>query len=355
MDPRVAFQDGVDPGVGPTARYDPATNPFGARGDVYDHTVNVYGVIPNTPVPGIAKFAQRPLDNVGVQYGLGALNAGAQVPAVPHITVDDFLDLNANVGGVDIDFNRIPTRTVHYPDATKRAYQGGRILSGGGGLASTAIITRSGGNDLLVAGDVHLRYHSFAIRQRLINANGHYGNQVIVGNLAPSELLLDQMGNWLTAVVADTSNRSRAEKVVANKPVGGKDLEHDVVDACWTSATMTPPNTRIVEPQVLEGTGLCNTLFPRGVPPEFVAGAPIALDIIKCQLKPIDMADYKVAFNAEQRARLAAIFPTGVCDWSKKGVKQMKSVPWASYGPSPVNQVFDIQDRRRHGDDDDDD
>jgi hypothetical protein len=336
MDPRVAFQDGVEIGVGPTSRYDPATNPFGARGDVYDHTVNVYGVISDTPAPGISKFAQRPLDNVGVQYGLRALNTGA-------ITVEDFLDLNANMGGVDIDFNRIPSRTVFYPGATKRAYQGGRILSGGGGLASTAIITRSAGGDLAVNGDVHLRYHSFAIRQRLINANGDADNQVIVGNLAPSELLLDDMGRWLTAVVADTSNRSRAEKVVANKPA-------DVVDACWTSATMTPPNTKIVEPQVLEGTGLCNTLFPRGVPPEYVAGAPIALDVIKCQLKAIDMADYSVAFSPAQRARLGAIFPNGVCDWSKKGVQQAKQKTWASFGPSPMNQVFDVL--RRHAEDD---
>jgi len=338
MDPRVAFQDGVDPGTRPQDRYDPATNPFGARGDVYDHTINVYGVIPNTPVRGVARFAQRPVDNVGVQYGLGAMNDGK-------ISVEDFLDLNANIGGVDIDFNHIASRTVFYPDATKRAYQGGRILYGGGGLASTAMITRSGGNDLLVAGDVHLRYHSFAIRQRLINANGHADNQVIVGNLAPSELLLDQMGNWLTAVVADTSNRSRAEKVVADKPA-------DVVDACWTTA-----GVKIVAPQVLfdpTGTNQCNTLFPRGVPPEYVAGAPIQLDVIKCQLKPIDAADYKVPFTAAQKARLAAIFPTGVCDWSKKGVKQVKGKTWASYGPSPVNQVFDVLDRRRGHDDDDD-
>jgi uncharacterized tannase-like protein DUF6351 len=335
LDPRIEFPPEILPGVGTDRRYDPATNPFGARGDVYDHTVNVYGVIPNTPFPGSAKFAQRPLDNVGVQYGLRALNQGA-------ISVEDFLDLNANMGGVDIDFNRIAARTVHYPDATQRAYQGGRILSGGGGLAGTAIITRSGGNDLLVKGDVHLRYHSFSIRQRLINANGHANNQVIVGNLAPSELLLDQMGAWLTAVVADTSNRSRAEKVVADKPA-------DVVDACWTTA-----GVKIVEPQVLEGTGQCNTLFPRGVPPEFVAGAPIALDVIKCQLKPIDTADYKVAFTDQQRARLAAIFPSGVCDWSMKGVKQVKARTWASFGPSPVNQVFDVLDRR-HDDDDDDD
>jgi hypothetical protein len=155
---------------------------------------------------------------------------------------------------------------------------------------------------------------------------------VIVGNLAPTDLLIEQMGRWLAAVVADTSDRSRAEKVVANKPV-------DVVDACWSAGV------KIVETQTLSGPGQCNTLFPVGVPPEFVAGAPIALDIVKCQLKPIDMADYTVPFTAQQRARLEAIFPDGVCDWSRRGVAQVKSVPWASYGPSPVNQVFDVLDR----------
>ena len=65
-----------------------------------------------------------------MQYGLRALNHGA-------ITVEDFLDLNANIGGVDIDFNRMPNRTETYPGATRRAYQGGRILNGGNGLAST--------------------------------------------------------------------------------------------------------------------------------------------------------------------------------------------------------------------------
>jgi len=326
LDPRIDFPPEILPGVGPEFQYDPETNPFGARADVYDHTVNVYGVVSDTPVAGASSFAQRPLDNVGVQYGLRALNTGV-------ITVEDFLDLNASMGGVDIDFNLVATRTNFYPGATKRAYQGGRILSGGGGLARTAIITRSGGNDLLTQGDVHLRYHSFSIRQRLINANGHADNQVIVGNLAPSELLLDQMGAWLTAVVADNSDRSRAEKVVANKPA-------DVVDACWTTE-----GVKIVEPQVLEGTGQCNALFPRGVPPEFVAGAPIELDVIKCQLKAIDVNDYQVAVTPQQLAQLAAIFPTGVCDWSKKGVKQVEAVPWASYGPSPVNQVFDVLGR----------
>ena len=282
-----------------------------------------------------------------MQYGLRALNRG-------NITVEDFLDLNANMGGVDIDFNRVANRTVHYKDATKRAYQGGRILGGGGGLRDMPIITRMGGGDLDPNGDVHLRYHAFAIQQRLINANGNADNQVIVGDLAPIDLLIEQMGRWLTAVEADTSDRSLREKVIGNKPA-------DVVDACWTRATPGNPSVKIVEPQTLEGNGLCNQLFPRGVPPEFVAGAPIQLDVIKCQLKPIDMADYEVPFSEQQRARLEAMFPDGVCDWSKKGVKQVKQATWASYGPSPVNQVFDVLDpggtRGRHRDDrrDDDD
>ena len=128
---------------------------------------------------------------------------------------------------------------------------------------------------------------------------------------------------------------------MANKPA-------DVVDACWTTA-----GVKIVERQTLDGSGQCNQLFPVGVPPEFVAGAPIELDVIKCRLKAIDMADYKVPFTAVQRARLQAIFPKGVCDWSQPGVAQVEAVPWASFGPSPVNQVFDIADRRGHDDDDD--
>ena len=92
-----------------------------------------------------------------------------------------------------------------------------------------------------------------AIRQRLINANGHAENQVIVGNLAPTELLIDQMGQWLTAIKADTSRRPLAEKVVANKPA-------DVVDACWTTdrredrGAADPGRPRPVQP-ALPGRG----------------------------------------------------------------------------------------------------
>jgi hypothetical protein len=62
------------------------------------------------------------------------------------------------------------------------------------------------------------------------------------------------------------------------------------------------------------------------------AGGTLASDVLKCQLKPIDSRDYAVGFNAAQKARLLAIFPDGVCDWSKRGVKQrpVKGV-WLEY------------------------
>ena len=38
---------------------------------------------------------------------------------------------------------------------------------------------------------------------------------------------------------------------------------------------------------------------------------------MKCQLKPVDMADYKVTLSKAQQSRLKKIFAGGVCDWSK--------------------------------------
>jgi hypothetical protein len=54
-----------------------------------------------------------------------------------------------------------------------------------------------------------------------------------------------------------------------------------------------------------------------------VAGAPLANDVLKCRLKPIDYTDYKVKFTDAQKARMAAIFAGGVCDFGKPGVEQV--------------------------------
>lgn len=99
-------------------RYDPDTNPDGARCDVYSHTVNVYGEVPETGK------ARRPLDNTGIQYGLEALNKGT-------IDMDQFIDLNRRIGGLDDDAKPAAERTVADLKAVRTAYRTGRMLNGG--------------------------------------------------------------------------------------------------------------------------------------------------------------------------------------------------------------------------------
>ena len=57
---------------------------------------------------------------------------------------------------------------------------------------------------------------------------------------------------------------------------------------------------------------------------KIAAGGPLVGDILKCRLKPVNAAGYNVAFTSAERARLKAIFPQGVCDWSRPGVGQKK-------------------------------
>jgi Tannase-like family of unknown function (DUF6351) len=52
----------------------------------------------------------------------------------------------------------------------------------------------------------------------------------------------------------------------------------------------------------------------------------------------LDYTDYKVTFTDDEKSRLQAVFPEGVCDWSKPGVHQSINQTWLSYGPSPVNR-----------------
>ena len=54
-----------------------------------------------------------------------------------------------------------------------------------------------------------------------------------------------------------------------------------------------------------------------------MAGAAVTTDVLKCQLKPIDAADYSVRFSREERVRLGELFPNGICDWTQPGVEQL--------------------------------
>ena len=289
-------------------QYHPTDNPNGARCDVYDHYVNVYGRDPDTG------FARRPLDNVGVQYGLEVLNDGT-------ITTEQFLDLNERIGGYDRDGNIQSRRTSADTTAVRLAYETGRLTNGGGGLATTPIIDYRAYSDDREAGDIHVRYHSFSMRERLEKANGHADNHVMLVEddryglySSKSPVLreaLRQMDQWLENIAADTSADPRIDVVLRAKPTR-------LVDACW-SRDAEP--VKIAEQQV-RGSGRCHELYPAAPSPREVAGAPLASDIVKCQLTPIEPAAYQATVTAGEADRLRTIFPTGVCDWSKPGVAQ---------------------------------
>ena len=78
---------------------------------------------------------------------------------------------------------------------------------------------------------------------------------------------------------------------------------------------------------------------PRGVPyyadPRIAAGGPASDDVIKCNLRPLDRADYQVAFSDDQWARLQRAFPAGVCDYDRPGVGQQPSIPWMTFADGP--------------------
>jgi len=321
---RIRPRDVCESSVPANLLYDRANNPHGARCTVYDHTVNVYGKDPRTG------FARRFLDNVGVQYGLLALNAGA-------ITRTQFLDLNEHIGGIDADADFQSARTVGDLKAVEVAYASGRVLSGGAGLATTPIIDYRGYADY-AKGDPHMRFYSFSTRERLRRANGDAGNQVMIiedgakyglfSSKSPHlREALKQMDAWVTSIQRDSAPMSHV-KVVRNKPA-------DLVDACFDEK-----GEKIVEPQTLDGPGRCNTLYPSHRSPYLVAGMPITNDVVKCQVKPIAAGDYRERFTDDEMVRLRRIFPDGVCDYSKRGVAQQPlKGAWLSFGPSPANRI----------------
>ena len=292
-------------------RYDPETNRGGARCNVYDHAINAYGRDPETG------FARRPIDNIGVQYGLATLNEGV-------ISVGQFLALNEGIGGHDNDGNMVASRARADPLALRAAYETGRITSGGAGLQNVPIIDARGYQDLAPGGNVHLKYHSFSFRERLLRANGSLSNEVLLvtGERSPrgfESYLFEKMDAWLTNVSGDKSGDPIPEKIARSKPA-------DLVDSCYTAS-----GERVMETQTFAG-GECNKLYPAYPPPRAIAGGPVTNDILKCELKPVNFSDYRAEFGEDEKARLRTIFPDGVCDWSKPGVEQRPLLrTWLSY------------------------
>jgi hypothetical protein len=309
--------------------YHPETNPGGARCSIYDGMRNIFGEKLYSAINATRPFAPSPHDNVGVQYGLMALNQGL-------IDKSLFLDINEKFGGWDIDYQPTAARTEADADAIRIAYDTGRITNGTAGLSRVPIIDDRPYLDH--EGNFHASIYSFVTRARLERDNGHADNYVIrrhASSLSLADENLTLMNRWLDAIKADSSNRPLLERIAAARPA-------DLADDCFDEN-----GARIVEPAVFDLTRVlnktqgdqsrCNALYPPHAGLRLVAGAPLTNDIMKCSLKPIDYDDYRVEFTSQEKQRLETIFPQGVCDWEQPGQHQNSNQTWLSFGPSPVN------------------
>jgi Tannase-like family of unknown function (DUF6351) len=220
----------------------------------------------------------------------------------------------------------MPERMTADVHARKAAYRTGRILDGGGGLATTPIIDYRAYTDLLPHGDIHQRYQSFSTQQRLEEANGDADNQVMLvqdnshGGFDPSNPVLveaiEQMDRWILAV--QETGATGHEDVVRAKPA-------DLVDACWTPGRIEDEDDlqekKIVE-EIRPDSGRCHELYPTFASPRIVAGGPLASDVITCRTSAPRREDYPTMSQAQWRRLTHDVFPDGVCDYGKDGVNE---------------------------------
>lgn len=284
-------------------KFDPVTNPTGVRCTLQDYQVNQVGRRPDG-------FANGRLDTEGVQFGLKAVLSGAITPA-------QFVEMNANIGGHDINFRRIATRTVADRAGLKRMYQTG-ISNVANNLQETPILDQR-----LHATDFHQVFNVVMTRARLDRAQGHHDNHVVWRSLVTSEptyntAAFDTMEAWIKAIKADKRDVPQARKVVDNKPEMAR-------DRCTNGTGTELPLSSCTRPQEL---------------PRVLAGGPDTNEGGKCQLKPLNQADYPgVTFTPTQWQTLQQTFPTGVCDWARPLVDFTFTTPWLIYDGTSYQEL----------------
>jgi hypothetical protein len=311
-------------GVTAAQRYNASTNPGGVRCTIQDAAINVFGPEPKQLWGPQEKkigrgFVRLPVDNVGVQYGLAQLESGLITPA-------QFVDLNAKIGGLDIDTNPTPQRYSSAGNpALARAYRSG-MINEANNMNQVAIIDCRGTNP----GLFHDTYRAFAVRARLQRDFGTHANQVIWEGPVPlyadtgcEDNSFNQMDKWLHAVELDKSSKSLPAKIIADKPT-------DVTDECYDG----------------KGDMLAHSLCPSAVvpveaTPRMEAGDDITTDNNKCQLQPLNRSSYgSITFTDAQWATMEQTFSQGVCDFSKAGADQQPTVGWLTYQDADGNVVY---------------
>lgn len=308
--------------------FDPVSNPTGLRCSQWDHAVATFGARADGE-PNSTR------DNAGVQYGLKALVSGA-------ITAEEFVVLNEMIGSFDRNGLYSPARAVADLPALLTVYRAG-LMPDYKLLARVPILDFRGYDDSLIPpvpntgrSGLHQIWKSFANRERMSKANGQAANYamwrygVSPNGLSPSTALADEgffvMDQWLTAIQSSNAVTPEA-RVLAAKPAAAADF-------CLLSSDPTQTQ-RVMDPAI------CDTdpLLKRGMSPREAAGAPLANDLLKCQLKPLDASDYLPAvLSDDQLGRMRAVFADGVCDYGKPGVGFQASWGITSFAAGPGGQ-----------------
>lgn len=294
--------------------------------------VNVYG----TDEDGNARV---PWDNVGVQYGLQALVEGV-------ITPEEFLDLNAEVGGwkptaelvpEGFPFQGAPTPATFDPWSSRNMYLSpdgtAPAPRSEGDLEAIAALYTSGMQfdgdiDIPIIDmrhylehelDMHNTHQSFAVRQRMLNVDGDADNQVVWFIDARPQVQVDPtmqafavLDEWMANIEANPGGG-----VSGNKPAMA-------VDACFATDGSLIASGDDVWAGVLDeaAPGACTQEFDIYSSSRRVAGGPYEGGIWKCTLQDVDQAVAAGLYgdwvpDSYQVARLNEIFPTGVCDYTQ--------------------------------------
>lgn len=316
------------------AVYDPA-NPTAtaglARCNAWSWQESIYGKANGTQ-------ANDPRDNVGVQYGLNAFKSGA-------ITAEEFVTLNEIVGGTDRDSTPRAARTVADTPALAVSYRAGIVMDARQ-YQKTAVIDLRGWDDSALqtppglasppSTPIHFTWRSFNVRDRLARDAGateshalwRFGRFGLTPTAAVQNDAFASMDQWLTALKANTSTtQSVADKVRAARPASAADF-------CYLSSDANQ-STKVTNAATCDA----DPFLKPSASPRQVAGGARTEDALKCQLKPIAVADYAPAtLTPVQQTRLAAVFPGGVCDWSKPGVEQQPSAGPLTFAAGPGGQ-----------------
>ncbi|NHZ43481.1 DUF6351 family protein [Massilia aquatica] len=306
-------------------RYELVAQNYGYPADVFSKVkwthwndlANIYGTDGDGHAPS-------PIDNVGVQYGLGALAQG-------QIGKDEFLRINACVGSWkepsqfvmwDAAADPFDARNMQRsancrdPDGVPAPRRAGDLAAMRAAYASGHVFTGQRLDIPMIdvrpylepSLNMHNARQAFSVRARLLGANRAAAkNQVI----------------WFAAEKADQSARAIDALAVLDRYLSDGAAPAAFNDRCFDASGAVIASGTSVWDGVLNQRpkGACSVAFPIFSSPRMVAGDSIKGDIFKCKLKPVATAlgdgTYPEAarFTAQDHQWLARIFPQGVCDY----------------------------------------